>query len=142
MTMEEQVKIYKDDLALFADKDSKMEYILDYGKEAVDLATEYKTDNNIIKGCSSLAWLHKEYKDGKVVLEAEGDSIIAKGMLVLLLGIFNKRTPQEILSFDTKLLLEMGVMELLSPVRQQGLEAFLGVIYGYTQEVSGVQNAV
>ncbi|MDB2562353.1 SufE family protein [Sulfurimonas sp.] len=133
MTMEEQVKVYKDDLELFSDKDAKMEYILDYAKEARNLDEALKTDDNIIKGCSSLAWLHKEYKDGKILLEAEGDSLIAKGMLVVLLGIFNNRTPDEIFAFNTKLLLEMGVMELLSPVRQQGLEAFLNVIYGYAQ---------
>ena len=133
MTMAEQVKVYKDDLALFADKDEKMQYILDYAKEADSLNQKFKIDENIIKGCSSLAWLHKEYTDGKIILEAEGDSLIAKGMLVLLLGIFNKRTPDEIFAFDTKLLLEMGVMELLSPVRQQGLEAFLNVIYTYAQ---------
>lgn len=134
MTMQEQVQVYKEDLALFSDKDAKMEYILDYAKEATKLDDKYKTDENIIKGCSSLAWLHKEYSEGKVILETEGDSIIAKGMLVILLSIFNKRTPSEIFSFDTKLLLEMGVMELLSPVRQQGMEAFLKVIYTYTQE--------
>ena len=134
MTMQEQVQVYKDDLALLPDKDTKMEYILDYAKEAKPFASEYKVEENIIKGCSSLAWLHKEYKDGKVVLEADGDSIIAKGMLVILLSIFSNRTLDEIFSFDTNLLLEMGVMELLSPVRQQGLEAFLKTIYGYAQE--------
>ena len=134
MTMQEQVQVYKEDLALFDDKDAKMEYILDYAKEATTLDEAYKIDANVIKGCSSLAWLHKEYKDGKIMLQTEGDSIIAKGMLVLLLAIFNNRTPKEIFSFDTNLLLEMGVMELLSPVRQQGMEAFLNVIYTYAKE--------
>ena len=142
MTMEEQVKVYKDDLALFPDKDSKMEYILDYGKEATVLEAKFKSEENIIRGCSSLAWLHKEYKDGRLMLEAEGDSIIAKGMLVLLLEIFNNRTLDEIFSFDTKLLLEMGVMELLSPVRQQGLEAFLNTIYTYAQKCKEEENEV
>ena len=142
MTMEEQVKVYKDDLALFPDKDSKMEYILDYGKEATVLDAKFKSEKNIIRGCSSLAWLHKEYKDGRLMLEAEGDSIIAKGMLVLLLEIFNNRTLDEIFSFDTKLLLEMGVMELLSPVRQQGLEAFLNTIYTYAQKCKEEENEV
>ena len=142
MTMEEQVKVYKDDLALFPDKDSKMEYILDYGKEATVLDAKFKSEENIIRGCSSLAWLHKEYKDGRLMLEAEGDSIIAKGMLVLLLEIFNNRTLDEIFSFDTKLLLEMGVMELLSPVRQQGLEAFLNTIYTYAQKCKEEENEV
>ena len=133
MTMLEQVESYKDDLDLFADNNEKMEYILDFGHDAQTLDKKYITDENIIKGCSSLAWLHKKYIDGKIVLEAEGDSIIAKGMLVMLLGIFNDRTPDEILAFDPNVLKEMGLMELLSPVRQQGLEAFLGVIYGYAK---------
>jgi cysteine desulfuration protein SufE len=134
MTMQEQVQVFKDDLSLLPDNDAKMEYILDFGKEATHLDAQYKTDENIVKGCSSLAWLHKEFIDDKVVLEAEGDSIIAKGMLVVLLKIFNHRTLDELFSFDTNLLLEMGVMELLSPVRQQGLEAFLNTIYGYAKE--------
>ena len=133
MTMDEQVLAYKEDLNLFDDKDSKMDYILDFGKEAQKLETNKKTDENIVKGCSSLAWLDKSYQDGKIHLNAEGDSIIAKGMLVMLLGIFNNRTPDEILSFDPKKLLDMGVMELLSPVRQQGMEAFLNVIYNYAK---------
>jgi len=134
MTMSEQVKQYKEDLEMFEDKDSKLEYILDFGKSSGLLDPQYKTDENIIKGCASLAWLHKSFKDGLVVLEAEGDSIIAKGMLVVLLSIFNNRTPKEILSFNPNELKEMGVLELLSPVRQQGMEAFLNVIYKFAKE--------
>ena len=134
MTMSEQVTAYKEDLELFMSDNEKMEYILDFGHNATILEPQYKIDDNIIKGCSSLAWLHKEFQNGKIVLEAEGDSIIAKGMLVMLLGIFNNHTPDEILAFDPNELKEMGLMELLSPVRQQGLEAFLGVIYGYAKE--------
>ena len=134
MTMSEQVKAYKEDLDLFMGNDEKMEYILDFGHDAPCIDEQYKTDDNIIKGCSSLAWLHKSFDGEKIHLEAEGDSIIAKGMLVMLLGIFNDRTPDEILAFDPNELKEMGILELLSPVRQQGLEAFLKVIYGYARE--------
>lgn len=134
MTMQEQVQLYKEDLELLEDKDMKMEYILDYGKEALPMNPEYKTDANIIQGCSSLAWIHKDFQEGKIILEVEGSSVIAKGMIVILLSIFNYRTPEEILSFDTKLLMQMGIVELLSPVRQQGMEAFLGQIYSYAKQ--------
>jgi len=133
MTMEEQVRLYKEDLNLFDDNDAKLDYVLDYSKEAIKLDASKKTDENIISGCSSLAWLSKEFKDGKVLFEGESDSIIGKGMMVVLLSIFNERTPEEILSFDSKLLSEMGVVELLSPVRQQGMEAFLNVIFNYAK---------
>lgn len=133
MTMSEQVQAYKADLELFADNNEKMEYILDFGHDAPTIDPDYKTDDNIIKGCSSLAWLHKTFDGEHIQLKAEGDSIIAKGMLVMLLGIFDDRTPGEILAFDPNELKSMGLLELLSPVRQQGLEAFLKVIYGYAQ---------
>jgi cysteine desulfuration protein SufE len=133
MTMNEQVQAYKEDLALLPDEDAKMEYVLDFGKESGNLEEQYKVDDNVIKGCASLAWLHKEFRDGKIRLEAEGESVIAKGMLVMLLTIFNNRTPDEILAFDPNKLKEMGIMDLLSPVRQQGLEAFLNVIYCYAR---------
>lgn len=133
MTMSEQVALYKEDLGLFADDNERLEYLLDYGKQATTLDPTLKTEENRIKGCSSLAWLQKDFKDGKVRLQAEGDSIIAKGMLVVLLSIFDDRTPDEILAFDQDELKQMGVMELLSPVRQQGLEAFLNVIYDFTK---------
>lgn len=133
MTMLEQANTYKEDLGLFDNDNDKMEYLLDFGHEAPTIDGHYKTDENIIKGCSSLAWLHKECRGGRIYLEAEGDSIIAKGMLVILLSIFNARTPDEILAFDPGVLKTMGLLELLSPVRQQGLEAFLKVIYGFAQ---------
>jgi len=133
MTMQEQVQLYKEDLDLFDDKDSKLEYILGYSNEAKALEANEKTDENIVKGCASLAWLTKEYKDGKVLLKGEADSIIGKGMIVVLLSIFNNRTPDEILSFDPKAIQEMGVTELLSPVRQQSMEAFLNLIYGFAK---------
>ncbi len=134
MTMSELVKQYREDLSLFDTNDEKMEYILEFAHQATTIDPKYKTDDNVIKGCSSLAWLHKEYRDGKIVLEAEGQSAIAKAMLVMLLSIFNNRTLDELYAFDPNELKTMGVMELLSPVRQQGLEAFLKTVYGFAEE--------
>ena len=134
MTMQEQVQVYRDDLNLFDDNDGKLDYILGYSKEAIVLDADKKIEENIVHGCSSLAWLVKKCINGKVVLEGESDSIIGKGMMVILLTIFNNRTADEILSFDPKYLMEIGVVELLSPVRQQGMEAFLNLIYNYAAQ--------
>lgn len=133
MTMLEQVDAFKSDLDLFGSPDEKLEYILDFGKNPPTLPPEDKIDENLIKGCASRAWLTKTLADGKVVLGAEGESVIAKGMLVVLLALFNHRTPEEILAFDPAQLQKMGLQELLSPVRQKSLEAFLKEIYGFAQ---------
>ena len=137
MNMEETVARYKEDFDLFPTPNDKIEYIFDLGKKHTTLPDEEKNDTTFVEGCASAAWLVGECRDGKLILRGEGTSEMAKGMLTLLLDIFGNRTPDEILSFDPAKLHEMGVVELLSPVRQQSLEAFLNKVYAYAKKCKG-----
>ncbi len=134
MNMEETVARYKEDFDLFPEANDKIEYIFDLGKKHTTLPDEEKNDATFVEGCASAAWLMGECKEGKLILRGEGTSEMAKGMLTLLLDIFGNRTPDEILSFDPAKLQDMGVVELLSPVRQQSLEAFLNKVYAYAKK--------
>ena len=134
MNMEETVAQYKEDFDLFPTANDKLEYIFDLGKKHTTLPDEEKNDATYVHGCASDAWLMGECKDGLLLLRGEGTSEMAKGMLTLLLDIFANRSADEILSFDPAKLHDMGVVELLSPVRQQSLEAFLNMVYGYAQK--------
>jgi len=136
-TMIQTVERYKEDFDLFPEANDKIEYIFDLGKKHRPLPDEEKNDATFVEGCASAAWLMGECKEGKLILRGEGTSEMAKGMLTLLLDIFGDRTPEEILSFDPAKLHEMGVVELLSPVRQQSLEAFLNKVYAYAQKCKG-----
>ncbi len=134
MNMEETVMQYKEDFDLFPTANDKLEYIFDLGKKHTTLPDHEKNDDTFVVGCASAAWLMGECKDGVLLLRGEGTSEMAKGMLTLLLSIFANRTPDEILSFDPAKLHDMGIVELLSPVRQQSLEAFLKMVYAYAQK--------
>ena len=134
MNMEETVARYKEDFELFPTDNDKLEYIFDLGKRHTTLSDEEKNEATYVQGCASDAWLVGECKDGILELRGEGTSEMAKGMLTLLLDIFSNRPVDEILSFDPAKLHDMGVVELLSPVRQQSLEAFLNMVYGYAQK--------
>ncbi len=132
--MIETVARYKEDFDLFPTANDKIEYIFDLGKKHTTLPDEEKNDATFVEGCASAAWLMGECKDGILILRGEGTSEMAKGMLTLLLDIFGNRTPDEILNFNPAKLHEMGVVELLSPVRQQSLEAFLTKVYAYAKK--------
>lgn len=133
MSMEKTIAQYKEDFDLFPTVNDKLEYIFDLGKRHTTLLDEEKNDATLVAGCASAAWLVAECKDGNLQLRGEGTSEMAKGMLTLLLDIFSNRSAEEILAFDTKKLHEMGIVELLSPVRQQSLEAFLNKVYQYAE---------
>ena len=137
MTMEETIANYEEDFELFDDPNAKLEYIFDLGKKHTTLAEEEKTDATFVVGCASAAWLVGECKDGMLLLRGEGTSEMAKGMLTLLLSIFANRPVDEVLAFDPAKLQDMGIIELLSPVRQQSLEAFLKMVYGYANGCKG-----
>lgn len=131
--MEETVARYKEDFELFPTDNDRLEYIFELGKKHTTLPEDEKNDATFVQGCASAAWLVGECDGGKLILRGEGTSEMAKGMLTLLLDIFSNRTPDEILGFDPAKLHDMGVVELLSPVRQQSMEAFLKMVYAYAQ---------
>jgi len=133
MSIQEVLQNYKEDFDLFESSNEKLEYIFDLGKKHTTLPENDKNDDTFIKGCASPAWLTYECKDGKLILKGEGTSEMAKGMLTLLLDIFSDKKVDEILEFDPKELQQLGIVELLSPVRQQSLEAFLEKVYTYAK---------
>ena len=133
MSIEKTIAMYKEDFDLFDSANEKLEYIFDLGKKHTTLKDEEKNEATYVNGCASDAWLVGECKDGKLILRGEGTSEMAKGMLTLLLDIFSNREPDEILNFDPKKLEELGILELLSPVRQQSLQAFLKMVYSYAK---------
>ena len=125
---------YIEDFKWLGDENEKVEFIIEMGKNNIPLPSEEKNDETLVKGCSSKAWLVMECKDGMVDIKAEGESALAKGMIALLLSLFNHQKAKDILDFNPKRLYDLGLDKLLSPVRQQGLEAFLGYVYGFAKE--------
>lgn len=132
--IEEVLKDYKNDFELFEDANSKLEYIFDLGKRHITLPEELKNSSTFIEGCASPAWLSAECKDGVLILSGEGSSEMAKGMIILLMDIFSNKKAEDILNFNPQKLSELGIVELLSPVRQQSLEAFLTKVYTYAKK--------
>ncbi|MBT8259458.1 MAG: SufE family protein, partial [Bacteroidia bacterium] len=86
---------------------------------------QYKTDDNIIKGCQSKVWLHAELIDDKVVFTADSDAIITKGIIAILIRVFSDQNPKDILEADTAFIDEIGLKEHLSPTRANGLVSMI-----------------
>jgi cysteine desulfuration protein SufE len=133
MSIQEKILQYKEDFDMFETPNEKFEYIFDLGKKHTTLAENEKNDATFVAGCASPAWLTGECKNGKVILRGEGTSEMAKGMLTLLLDIFSNQEADEILDFNPKELESLGIIQYLSPVRQQSLEAFLNKVYQYAK---------
>ena len=92
---------------------------------------QYKTEDNIIKGCQSKVWVHAEEKDGKVVFTADSDAILTKGIIAILIRAFSNQTPADILEANTDFVDEIGLKEHLSATRANGLVSMIKKIKMY-----------
>ncbi|QEC41751.1 SufE family protein [Pseudobacter ginsenosidimutans] len=121
MTINEIQDELIEDFSLFTDWMEKYEYIIQLGKELPLIDEQYKTDDNLIRGCQSRVWLHADYKDGKVIFTADSDAIITKGLVSMVVKVLSDHTPAEIANAELYFVDKVGLREHLSVTRSNGL---------------------
>ena len=131
MTITEIQEEIIDEFAMFEDWMERYEHLIELGKSLPMIDPQYKVDENIIKGCQSKVWLHSELQGNTIQYTADSDAILTKGLVALLLRVFNNQTPENILSANTHFIDEIGLKEHLSPTRANGLVSMLKQIKMY-----------
>jgi cysteine desulfuration protein SufE len=85
---------------LNGDIESVIFHIVNLGKTLPEMPQRFKVDKNLIKGCHSKVWLGATEQTGQLYFYADSDTIISKGLVSLLLRIFNGKNSHEILNAD------------------------------------------
>ena len=114
-----------EDFAMFDDWMQKYEYLIDLGKELSPIEEQYKTEDNLIKGCQSRVWLHAEHTKGKIIYTADSDAIMTKGIVAILINVLSGQSPSEIAHAKLDFINEIGLKEQLSPTRANGLVSMI-----------------
>ena len=120
-----------DEFSMFDDWMERYEHMIDLGKSLPLIDSEFKTEDNIIKGCQSKVWLHADLESEKVVFSADSDAIITKGIVAILIRVFSNQSPDTILNTSTDFIDEIGLKEHLSPTRANGLVSMVKKIKMY-----------
>jgi cysteine desulfuration protein SufE len=106
--------------------DERYDFIIDLGRELPPLSGELQTEENIVKGCMSTVWVVTETEgtgdSEELKIQADSDSIIVKGLIVLLLAFYNGMSPKQVAEADVESYLgKLGLNQHLSPQRRNGL---------------------
>ncbi|KRD11211.1 Fe-S metabolism protein SufE [Flavobacterium sp. Root901] len=131
MTIKEIQNEIIDEFSMFDDWMQRYEYIIELGKSLPLIKEEYKTDENLIKGCQSKVWLQGEEKDDKIVFTADSDAILTKGIIAILIRAFSNQKASDIINADTDFIDEIGLKEHLSATRANGLVSMIKNIKMY-----------
>jgi cysteine desulfuration protein SufE len=131
MTIQEIQDEIVDEFSMFEDWLQRYEYIIDLGKSLPLIDEQFKTEDNIIKGCQSKVWVHAEQQGEKVVFTSDSDAILTKGIIAILIRAFSNQKAADILEANTDFIDKIGLKEHLSPTRANGLVSMVKKIKMY-----------
>lgn len=131
MTINEIQDTIIEEFSVFDDWMDKYSYLIDLGNGLPAVDDAIKTEQNLIKGCQSRVWIDAHYEDGKINFDADSDAIIVKGIVALLMKIYNHQSPEEIMNSDLYFAEKIGLSQHLSPTRSNGLLAMIKQIKLY-----------
>lgn len=118
-----------DNFALFDDWEDRFRYLIDLGRRLEPMEPALKTEATKVRGCTSQVWIVDRVEPGTepggpptLHFIADSDAHIVKGLIAVLLEIYNGRPPEEILAVDIKdAIARLGFAQHLSPNRANGL---------------------
>jgi cysteine desulfuration protein SufE len=117
--------------------EQKYQYLIEKGVSLSKPSEELKQEENRVKGCQSQVWMkaQKTPQEGKeiIVIEAYSDAAIVRGLIALLLEVYNGHSAEEIINAKLDFLVEIGLVQHLSPNRKNGLSAMLKQIHRFAQ---------
>ena len=134
MNIEEKILSYKEEIDYFEDNMDKYKYLLEQGKKAKNFPEKYRQNFFLVKGCQANVWLVPQFIDGKIYFLSDSDAFISKGMVTVLSDIYGNKTPKEITDSDFNKLQTLGLENILTPSRRNGVFSMVNYIKKYAED--------
>ena len=123
-----------DNFSFFENWEDKYQYVIDLGHKLEPLDESFKTDEWKVNGCQSQVWLVPQAKNGILHFKGDSDAILVRGIISIILLIYNDKTAQQIKNVDvTEIFAKLGLEENLTPSRRNGMMSMVAKIREYAE---------
>lgn len=121
-----------------ANWEEKYLYIIELGSKLPESSETLHQPENVISGCQSQVWIRMTPQaDGTIAFEGDSDAAIVKGLIAIVISLYQNLPAAEILALDVRHWFgELALMQHLTPTRSQGLEAMIRSIRHTAQKLS------
>ena len=124
-----------ENFSFFENWEEKYQYVIDLGHKLEPLDESFKTEEWKIKGCQSQVWLVPQFAGGRIHFKGDSDAILVRGIIAIVLMIYNDKTPEEIKSIEvTEIFAKLGLEENLTPSRRNGMLSMVSKIKEYAEK--------
>lgn len=122
---QQQDEIISEFSLLDGDMEMTVFYIMELGQKLPSIPEDSKTEDNIVKGCQSKVWLTSKMEEDKIYFSADSNTAITKGLVSLLIRIFNGQTADGILNADLYFMHKIGMERFIGTQRSNGFAAMI-----------------
>ncbi|TVQ29770.1 MAG: SufE family protein [Geminicoccaceae bacterium] len=126
-TIQDEERAIEEEFALFDEWRDKIDYVMDLGRNLKPFPAASRTEANKVHGCQSQVWMvaHVDPRTGRLHLDADSDAILVKGLIGLLMRLYDDRPPAEIVATPPTVFDRVGLGRHLTPGRANGLHAMI-----------------
>ena len=126
------------------DWEERFAYLIELGKKLPPLDASEMLEENRVHGCQATVWLRirpRNCEPPTFEIRADADAFIVKGLIAVLLLIYDGKNAGQILDTDsTATFSQLGLDKHLSPTRRNGLHSMVSRIQALAAE-SAAQTA-
>ena len=108
------------------DWEDRYRHVIDMGKAMPPLEEALRVPATKVDGCASQVWLVPQVKDGTFTFRGESDAMIVRGLIAVLLTLYDDQPVKDVLAIDAPAELgRLGLNDHLSAQRSNGLRAMV-----------------
>lgn len=109
--------------------EAKNRLLVQLARELPRLPEPERSDESLVAGCESRAWLRLDWPAGRLALQADSDSRVVQGLLALVCACYQGLDARQVVALDFEGWLgELGLARFLSASRRNGLRAIVARI--------------
>ena len=114
----------------------RLNALVDRSAKVPPLPDSDKTDENRVYGCQSKVFVIGRIEDGVCRFRADADSVLVRALVILLCELYEGGLPSEVIETEPELLRQLGIWQILSPTRQNGLGQVRRVIRAWAEKLA------
>lgn len=137
MTVAEKQTSLVEDLSFIEDRQERLAAVVDRARRKPALPDALRVDSHRVPGCVSQVWVVGELRDGVLRFRFDADSPLVKGLVALLVDLYDGADPADVVATEPALLDTLGITRDLTPTRRNGLASVRSRIKAIAQAALG-----
>lgn len=117
-----------DEINALGDCFDQYSYLIFRAGQMAPIDAVYKTDAYRVKGCQSVVWLRLAVRDGVMVMQADSETLLMKGVLAVLADVVNGASAQELCAHEITVFDRTQLVVTFESDRLSGLKSILQLI--------------